>query len=279
VVPPATASSAYDNPDRQEVFGTLACADRVWAVAAVHGEADRLRQVHDQLEARFAHGDRLVYLGNYLGHGERIGATLDELIDFRRHLLCRPGMEPGDIVYLRGAQEEMWRKLLQLQFAPNPVEVLDWMLSHGVGATLAAYGGGAEDLRSRIRQGALALTKCTSTLRQTMQGHPGHDDLMNALRRYAVTSDGALLFVHAGVDPSRPLSEQRDALWWGGGDLARLDAPFAGFRLVVRGYDRNRREPRMGPYGASLDAGCGFGGVLVAGCFNLNGELVDRIEA
>ena len=104
-MPPATASSAHDNPDRQEVFGTLACAERIWAVAAVHGEADRLRQLHDQLEARFAHGDRLVYLGNYLGHGDRIAATLDELIDFRRHLLCRSGMEPGDIVFLRGAQE------------------------------------------------------------------------------------------------------------------------------------------------------------------------------
>ena len=30
----------------------------------------------------------------------------------------------GDIVFLRGSQEEMWQKLLELQFAPNPREVL-----------------------------------------------------------------------------------------------------------------------------------------------------------
>jgi serine/threonine protein phosphatase 1 len=264
---------------RQEVFATIACAARIWTVGAIHGEAARLRQLHDQLEARFAHGDRVVYLGNYLGHGGAIATTLDELIEFRRHLLCLPGMEAADIAYLRGAQEEMWHKLLQLQFAPNPTEVLDWMLQHGAGATLAAYGGNAEDGRSRIRQGALTLTKWTATLRQAMQGHPGHDDLMTALRRYAVSADGALLFVHAGIDPSRPLSEQRDTLWWGGSDLPELTAPFGGFRMVIGGFDRNRRGARIGSFGACIDAGCGFGGSLVAACFTPDGALVDRIEA
>jgi len=272
-VPPDTGGQP------QEVYATIGCARRVWAVAAIHGDAVRLRQVHDALDARFAHGDRLVYLGNYLGVGARIAATVDELLDYRRHLLCRPGMEPGDIVYLRGAQEEMWHKLLQLQFAPNPGEVLDWMLLQGVGATLAAYGGAAEEARGRIRQGALALTKWTSALRQAMQDHDGHDELMSALRRYAVTADRGLLFVHAGIDPTRPLTEQRDTLWWGGGDLPALAAPYAGFRLVVSGYDRSRQGARIGPHGACLDAGCGFDGPLVAACFLLDGTLADRIDS
>jgi len=265
--------------DGGEVFATIRCAVRVWAVAAIHGEADRLRRLHDLLNARFAHGDRLVYLGNALGHGAEIGATVDELLGFRRHLLCRPGMEPGDIVYLRGAQEEMWHKLLQLQFAPNPAEVLDWMLAHGVGATLTAYGGNAEECRARIREGALALTRWTSALRQAMQAQPGHDALMAELRRYAVTANGQMLFVHAGIDPSRPLSEQRDTLWWGGDDVAALEAPFGSFQLVVAGYDRNSRGAQIGPYGANLDAGCGSGGALVAACFTADGVLADQIEA
>ena len=269
---------ANGEPERQEVYATIDCAARVWAVAAVHGDAARLRRLHDTLETRFAHGDRLVYLGNYLGVGPTIRETLDELIDFRRHLMCLPGMEPEDIVYLRGAQEEMWRKLLQLQFAANPIEVFDWMLAHGVGATLAAYGGSAEDGRGRIRQGALALTKWTSALRHAMQAQPGHEDLMTGLRRFAVTSDAGLLFVHAGLDPTRPLSEQRDTLWWGGGDLAALEAPYAGFNLVIRGYDRARQGLRFGGFGASLDAGCGFGGPLIAACFLPDGSMVDRLD-
>ena len=47
-------------------------ARRVWAVSAVHGEARRLSRVHDLIGERFSQGDRLVYLGNYLGHGEDI---------------------------------------------------------------------------------------------------------------------------------------------------------------------------------------------------------------
>ena len=273
------ASSEPDRRSGSEIYGTLSCAARVWAVAAIHGEAERLRRLHDGLERRFAHGDRLVYLGTYLGYGPGIPAVMDELLTFRRHLLCRPGMEAGDIVYLRGAQEEMWRKLLQLQFAPNPSEVFDWMLAHGLGATLGAYGGDAAQGRARIREGALAVTRWTGGLRQAMQGHPGHDDLMAALRRYAVTADGGLVFVHAGVDPTRPLSEQRDTLWWGGGDVTALTEPFGSARLVVRGFDRQRRGFGIGAHGASIDAGCGFGGPLVAACFLPTGALAERLEA
>src|SRR3546814_14736289 len=76
----------------------------------------------DLLAARLLPGDRLVYLGNMVGHGTATIATLDELLAFRRDFLCLPGVEPEDIVYLRGAQEEMWRKLLQIQFAPRSEE-------------------------------------------------------------------------------------------------------------------------------------------------------------
>jgi len=93
---------------------------RVWAVAAIHGEANRLGRLHDLIARRFADGDRLVYLGNYLGRGGGIVAAIDEMLDFRRRVLGRRGAFACDVVFLRGAQEEMWQKLLQIQFAPNP---------------------------------------------------------------------------------------------------------------------------------------------------------------
>src|SRR5215470_8748830 len=125
---------------RPQVFAILRRARRIWAVASIHGEADRLDAVHHALWARFAPGDRLVYLGNILGRGPAVRDTVDLLLEFRRHLLARSGMFAYDIAYLRGSQEEMWDKLLQLQFAPNPREVMDWMLAQGIAATLAAYG-------------------------------------------------------------------------------------------------------------------------------------------
>ena len=261
-----------------EIFAVLNCAQRVWGVAAVHGEAERLRALHAALSPRFRPGDRLVYLGNYLGRGAAIRATLDELLAFRRELLCRPGLEPEDIVYLRGTQEEMWRKLLQLQFAPAPGEVFEWMMRQGVGATLEAYGEPAERARTRLREGALALSRWTSALRETVRGNPGHEELLTSLRRAAYTRGGELLFVHAGIDPERPLTEQIDTFWWGSGNFAALAEPYAGFALVVSGFDRTRAGPRFGPVTATLDGGCGFGGSLNAACFDLAGRKVDWIE-
>ena len=103
-----------------QIFATLRRARRVWAVASIHGEAARLSSLHGQIERRFEPGDRLVYLGNMLGRGAEVHATVDELLEFRRRLLSRPSMFACDIAYLRGSQEEMWQKLMQLQFAPNP---------------------------------------------------------------------------------------------------------------------------------------------------------------
>ena len=71
----------------REKFARLREARRIWAVGAIHGEARRLARVHDIIGERFLSGDRLVYLGNYLGHGEDIAATVDELLDFRRRVL------------------------------------------------------------------------------------------------------------------------------------------------------------------------------------------------
>ncbi len=262
-----------------EIFGVLRSARRVWAVAAIHGEAARLTALHRELIGRFATGDRLVYLGNYLGVGGDIAATLDELLLFRREIFCTPGLEPEDVVFLRGAQEEMWRKLLQLQFAATPRQVFDWMLAQGAEATLRAYGGDPDTARSRFREGVLAITKWTGLLREAVRAHPGHEELLTALRRAAYTEGGELLFVSAGVDPGLPLSDQADTFWWGNSAFSDMTEPFAGFHLVVRGYDRHRRGADIRPPIASIDSGAGFGGRLSAACFDLEGHLLDWIDA
>jgi hypothetical protein len=126
-------------------FTDLGRPRRVWAVAAVHGEAGRLAALHGAIRDAIRPGDRVVYLGNMIGRGAHVRATLDEMLAFRRDVIARPGMLAEDVVYLRGMQEEMWQKLLQLQFAPNPAEVLQWMLGQGLEPTLRAYGGDVQE--------------------------------------------------------------------------------------------------------------------------------------
>ena len=56
-------------PSEPQVYASLSGANRVWAVGAIRGEAERLAALHDELRGRVETGDRLVYLGNYLGVG------------------------------------------------------------------------------------------------------------------------------------------------------------------------------------------------------------------
>ncbi len=260
-------------------FAHMRDARRVWAVSAIHGEVQRLAQVHDRIGARFTQGDRLVYLGNYLGHGEDIAATIDELLDFRRRVLGRRNGFACDVAYLRGAQEEMWQKLLQLQFAPNPSEVLAWMVRAGVEATVRAYGGDLRQGFAATRDGPRTITRWTGGLRTAMNAAEGHSKLFATLRHAAFTGENGLLFVHAGVDPRRPLTAQGDAFWWSATDILELPGPYAGFVKVVRGFDRDRRGVVESPFGVSVDAGAGRGGPLQAVCLSTDGAIVDFCEA
>lgn len=275
----------------------------IWAVGAIHADIDRLRGVHAALAARFRVGDRIVYLGNMIGRGAATIETLDELLAFRRMVLASRCACAGDVVYLRGGQEEMWRSLLQLQFAPNPAEVLDWMLRQGAGATLAAYGGDPAHGFAAARGGAVTLTRWTQGLRAAFYARPGHEQLFSALRRAAhvgqphvdspndkllnvggPTSFGAdrplsgPLFVCAGVDPSRPFALQGDRFWWGAAGFARMAAPFSGFARVVRGYDPGKGGAQAGDFHATLDGGCGFGGPLVCAGFDAAGQIIDSFQ-
>jgi serine/threonine protein phosphatase 1 len=276
---PAVAGVARTPPCDCDIFAQFRRARRVWAVGAIHGERARLAALHLKLASRLGKGDRLVYLGGYLGHGPDIAGTLDELLAFRRLFLARRHAFLGDIAFLRGGQEEMWQKLLQLQFAPNPREVLQWMLDHGVGATLAAYGIEVRQGEAAARDGALSLTRWTASLRAALDARPGHRQFLTNLKRAALNDGATLLFVHAGVDPGKPLDLQGDVLWWGGTDILELTAPYGGFRRVVRGWDRRRGGLRESPHAVSLDAGSGRGGPLLAGCFAPDGALLESLEA
>jgi hypothetical protein len=260
-------------------FARLSAARRVWAIASIHGEAERLGQLHGLIWDRLAPGDRIVYLGNMIGRGPEVSATLNELLSFRRVFLAGRNAFASDLVYLRGAQEEIWQKLLQLQFSQNPKRVLNWMVEFGVGSTLEAYGTSVELAREAASSGAVFLTRWTTGLRRSIRQRPGHFHLYAALRRAAFTEDGQLLLVNAGLDPERPLEAQFDSFWWGGEGFGRITEPYGQFRKVVRGFDRHHRGLVETDYTLTVDGGCGFGGPLLAVCLTPAGELVDRVEA
>ena len=260
-------------------FAQFNRARRIWAVASIHGEAARLSRLHDQIARRFADGDAIVYLGNYLGRGSAVAATVDELLDFRRRVLARPGGSACEIVFLRGAHEEMWQKLLQLQFAANPGEVLAWMVREGVEATVQAYGG-------ELRYGF------ASHPRRTANDHPMDHDAAQRDERGARPHGAARQFAPCGVERGRPpvvcpcrgrcvapACRPGRRLVVGGRDILDLTAPFDGFGRVVCGFDRQMRGLVEGEFAVSLDAGAGRGGPLLAAAFAADGAVLEVLEA
>jgi serine/threonine protein phosphatase 1 len=265
-------------PD-SEKFALLRRCERIWAIASIHGDVQRLTALHDKLSRRVHASDRVVYLGNYMGVGPEVRGVLDELIEFRRWLLARPRAFAADVVFLRGAQEEMWSKLLQLQFAPNPSDVLRWLLEHGTAATLKAYGGDPTYAGQVAREGPVAMTRWTGGLRAALAAAPGHQPFVSGLRRAAFTDDQSLLFVHAGIDVSRPLGTQSDSFWWAAGAFGRITEPYESFKRIVRGYDAQHAGLVQTPYTVSLDGGCGFGGALLAACLDPTGQVLETLAA
>jgi len=269
-----------------EIYARLNRAKRVWAIAPVNGEASRLRALHAQLARRLEPGDRIVYLGNYLGSGADSASVVDALLHFRGVALARPRAYACDLAYLRGSAEAMWQKLQELQFAPNPREVLPWMLGRGMAAALASYGIDVRQGEAACREGTIAITHWTAGLRGAIDARAGHRTLLSALKRAAFTDDGALLFAHAGIDPAKSLEMQRDAFWWGApaADLLALERPYAGFKRVVHGHniggrDSGRRGVVAADHAILVDGGCGTGGDLVAACIGLDGRLLDQLAA
>ena len=276
----APVDAVRPSSSEQTIFASLPAGRLNWAVGSVHGESEQLASLHDNLAQHIKPGDNLIYLGNFLGRGADVGGTVQELLLFRRAFMAgQIDSDGGEIVYLRGSQEEIWHKLLQIQFAPNPRQVFEWMLSQGVGATLEAYGGSIEEGRTSAALGSVSLSQWTNRLRAKIRAFDGHDRLMSALRRAAFTEDGHLLLVNAGIDPSLPLSQQSDSFWWRDRHFDDISGTYENFTRVIRGFDPQHSGLVVRDATASIDGGCGFGGSLIAACFDPVGNLIQTIEA
>lgn len=274
-------------------------ARRIWAIGAAHADAARLARLHAQLEARIWRGDRLVYLGNFIGVLPNVAQTLREILLFRRAVIARPGFEADDVVLLRGGQEQMFTRALELQFAEGPAaaeQALSWMGAHGLAPTLAAYGTSLEEGLRITRQGPVAIGRWTGSIRARIRDMPGHDPLLAGLFRAAITTPldlageaPGMLFVAAGLDPARPFADQGDAFWWRPDGFAAITggivspggelSGWAGFARIVRGFDPANAGLAESPFAVSLDAGCGRGGGLAAGLFTPEGQLLDVVQA
>jgi hypothetical protein len=264
-----------------EKFVDLGQPNRIWAVAAVQGDIERLMTLHDHLAARFAVRDRLVYLGNYLGADTwNNHAVLDELLAFRSALLAKPGLNTTDIVHLRGPAEEAWQRVLRLQFAPSAPAAFEKYMELGGESYLRLYGVSLNDTKSIARAGSVAITRWTNQLRVLQRQAMGHEPFSCSFRRAALTSprhgQGGALFVPAGYNMARSLEDQGDSLWYGSSPFVAMEGQQR-FARIVRGVDALKGGVNTDGLAVTLDGGCGRGGPLVCGCFDAQGALLEIV--
>ncbi len=228
--------------DKKTNFIEISKSKKIWAIGSIHSRYTAFESIKKYLLEKFEKDDSLIFLGNIIGLGNESKKTLSSVLDLRNNLMSKFCLGPEKIIFLRGAQEEMFLKLLQLQTAPNPLDIVKWMFEHGVDSSIKSYGFNSEELFQVSTQGTIPISKWTSRLHSSLQEQPGHNQYFINLKHAAYTTSKKILFLNRGVDTSRPLSAQNDCFWWGYQNFSNLNQPYGTFIRIVRGYKSSNNK-------------------------------------
>ena len=262
-------------------FIELNKSNKIWAIGSIHSNLKSFTSIKKFLLNNFEENDKLIFLGNVIGLGYNSKETLSSVIDLRFRLMAKFKLKPESIVFLRGAQEEMFSKLLQLQLAPNPTEIIEWMFDHGVNETIKSYGFSEDEVKNVASSGTINISKWTTNLNKILQNNPGHTQYFLNLKHAAYSHNKKILFVNRGVDVTRPLSAQNDCFWWGFQNFSKIQEPYKTFLRIVRGYESkhsNNMEISNDNVVCTLFKQPLSNKAILCGIFSENGEILDLFE-
>ncbi len=267
--------------DNTSNFVELKKSSKLWAIGSIHSNLNSFNSIKKFIINNFEISDKLIFLGNIIGLGDSPKETLSSVIDLRFNLMSKFKLKPTSIVFLRGAQEEMFSKLLQLHLAPNPTEIVEWMFEHGVNQTIKSYGFSEDEVKSISSSGTMKISKWTANLNKAVQMNPGHTQYFLNLKHAAYSHTKKILFVNRGVDITRPLSAQNDCFWWGFQNFSRIQQPYKSFLRIVRGYESehlNNVEISKNNVVCTLFKQPLSNKNILCGIFAENGEILDLFE-
>ena len=263
-------------------FEELRSANKIWAIGSLHSSIESFQSIKNYILLNFKEKDKLIFLGNVIGFSKKSKEIISEVLSLRFDLMAKFKLKHNDIVFLRGAQEEMFSKLLQLQTAPNPLEIIDWIFSHGVDQTIVSYNFDPNEFRKTASQGTLQINKLTSSLNSRISAIPGHKEFFSNLKHAAFSETKEILFVNRGVDISRPLSAQNDCFWWGYQNFSLISNPYKTFTRIVRGYQSNSYndiENSKSKVLCTLFRQPLKNKKILAGIFSKNGDIIELFES
>lgn len=202
-----------------------------YAIGDIHGSLDKLNSLI--AACRQDAGGRemiLVFLGDYIDRGPESAGVVRLVLDLQQEA-------PERVIALKG-NHEAWAVAILDGLMP----AASWLLNGG-GATLQSYG--VRDVSGLPR---------------------AHLDWMRSLP--LTYDDGRRFFVHAGVDPRRPLEGQEEAvLLWIREPFLENDRDYG--RLIVHGHTPlASARPELRHNRLNLDTAAVFGGPLTAAVFD-----------
>ena len=262
-------------------FIELNKSGKIWAIGSIHSNLESFIAIKNFILKNFNFDDKLIFLGNIIGLGDKSKETLTSVIDLRFSLMSKFKLKPESIIFLRGAQEEMFSKLLQLQLAPNPEEIVDWMFEHGVNKTINSYGFSKDEVKNISSSGTIKISKWTTSLNKALRINPGHTQYFLNLKHAAYSHTKKILFVNRGVDITRPLSAQNDCFWWGYQNFSKIKKPYKTFLRIVRGYESehiNQQDESKNNVVCTLFKQPLSNKNILCGIFGENGEILDLFE-
>ena len=268
--------------DKETNFVELKNASRIWAIGSIHSNVKSFNSIKKFITENFRENDKIIFLGNVIGLGEYSKEAITSVVNLRFELMSKFKLKPREIIFLRGAQEEMFNKILQLQIAPNPIEIINWIFEHGVDKTLESYGYSRDEVFNIASSGTVSISKWTSKLNQNIIKNPGHKEYFLNLKHAAYSSSKKILFVNRGVDIKRPLSAQNDYFWWGYQNFSKIDKPYNTFVRIVRGYQSNKDnklENAKNNIVCTLFKQPLSNTTIYAGIFTENGEILELFES
>ncbi|HMK70068.1 MAG TPA: metallophosphoesterase family protein [Xanthobacteraceae bacterium] len=207
-----------------------AASSLTYAIGDIHGSLSKLQRLMERC-ARHAQGrpTRFVFLGDYIDRGPDSAGVVRYVIELQ-------SQRREHVIALKGNHEAVALDVID-GTAPE-----DYWLALGGAATLRSYG----------------VDRAQALPRE-------HVDWLRSLR--LSYDDGRRFFVHAGIDPEKPLAAQRDH------DMLWIRDPFLLAqrdygRLVVHGHTPLATgKPDLRGNRLNLDTAAVFGGPLTAAVF------------
>ena len=223
-----------------------------YAIGDVHGEAARLRALHEQIldhhEQTFpGRPIAIIHLGDYVDRGPDSKGVIDAIMALEARVASRPELT---VLSLRGNHEQM-----MLDALDGDLDQLDLWLRNGGRETLRSYTGPDGDIDAAMAD----LPK-------------RHIEWLSALPTIFRIPQHHLIFVHAGIEPrDYPNCNAQRHLWtrsprffdpvqWAGNEalsgmcVVHGHTPTVGFMPEVAG-DTQR---------INVDTGAVYGGQLTA---------------